>query len=91
VLPDRRPGVYTLQNSTKFQFAAYFPTRMSLVTERLDPGDSPDVFNYNEYRVQATTGGTVLSDPLITPTTFIPHRLPHPSTRLSPLPYFSTG
>lgn len=78
-------------SSTKFQRAAYYPTRMSLVTERIDPGDSPDVFNYNEYRIVATTGGTLLSDPFPTPTTFIPHHLSQPSTRLSSLRYFSTS
>ena len=37
-----------VQNSSKFQRAAYIPTRTSLVTERLDLNDSPDLFNYNE-------------------------------------------
>ena len=80
-----------VHNSTKFQRAAYDPTRMSLVTERLDPNDRPDVFNYNEYRVVATSTGTLLSGPLPTLSTFIPHHLSHPSTWLSSLSYVSTG
>lgn len=80
-----------VHNTTKFQRAAFDPTRMSLVTERLDPNDKPDVFNYNEYRVVATSSGTLLSGPLPTPTTFMPHHLSDPSTWFNSLPRVSTG
>ena len=80
-----------IQNSTRFQRAAYDPTRKSLITERVDPGDHPDVFNYNEYRVVASTGGTLLSGPRATPSTFIPHHLSQPSTWFSTLRCFSTS
>ena len=80
-----------VRNSTKFQRAAYDPRRMSLVTERLDPNNRSDVFKYNEYLVVATSTGTLLSGPLPTRSTFIPHHLSHPSTWLSSLSYVSTG
>jgi len=53
-----------VQSSTKFQRAAFDPDRTSVVVERLDPKDEPDVFNYNEYRVLLTCTGTLLSGPL---------------------------
>ncbi len=80
-----------VHSSTRFLRAAYDPKRMSLVTERLDPNDKPEVFNYNEHRVVATSNDTLLSGPLPTPTTFIPHRLSNPSTWFNSLPYVSTG
>ena len=80
-----------VHNSTKFQRAAYDPTRMSLVTERIDPNDKPEVFNYNEYRVVATSSNTLLSGPLPTPTTSMPHHLSDPSTWFNLLSRVSTG
>lgn len=51
------------------------------MTERLDPKDAPDVWNYNAYFVvEPSTGGTALSQPFPTPTTFVPHRSAQPST-----------
>ena len=80
-----------VRNSTKFERAAYAPSRMSVVTERRDPKDTPNVFNYNEYVVLATSSGTFLSEPLVTPTTFIPHHLATPSTWFNSLSSVSTG
>jgi hypothetical protein len=76
-----------VQNSTKFERAAYDPTRLWLVTERLDPKDEPKALNYNYYCVSETSRGTFLSGPLPTPTTFIGHQLPAPSTWFNSLPY----
>lgn len=72
--------------STKFKRAAYDPTRRSLITERLDPIDAPYFYNYNEYLVALTSGGTHLSGPYPTPTTFIPHHQATPSTSFDGLP-----
>jgi len=79
-----------MQNSTKFQRTAFDPTRNRLVSERLDAKDKPDVFKYNIYHVIETSSGTSLSRPLLTPSTFIPHHLPQPSTWFNSLPDLST-
>ncbi|MFP3881470.1 MAG: hypothetical protein ACLFRT_11600 [Actinomycetota bacterium] len=55
------------------------------MTERYDSNDSPLVYNINEYAVTPTSSGSVLSRPVPTPSTFIPHHLPCPSTWLDDL------
>ncbi len=69
-----------VQASTKFHRAAYEPSRAWLVTERVDPKDAPEIYNYNVYDVVAASSGTLISTPQPSPSTFIPHRLVHPST-----------
>jgi hypothetical protein len=80
-----------VRNSSKFLRAAYNSTRDTMVTERFDPGDAPACFNYNEYPVVATSsGGTYLSGPRPTPSTFIPNHQPRPDTWFDGLPDAST-
>lgn len=86
LLPSSRQPSF-VQNSTKFQRAAYDPTRKLLVTERFDPKDEPYVFNYNAYPVVATSSGALLSGPSPTATTFIPHHSLGPSTWFNSRPY----
>lgn len=88
LLPSSRHPSF-VHNSTKFQRVAYEPARKSLVTERLDPGDAPTVFNYDEYAAFPTSTGTLLLSPRPTPTTFIPHHLSTPSTWFNSLSYLS--
>jgi hypothetical protein len=99
VIPQTTSGVilsssqqpFFVQNSTKILGVAWFPAREELVTERLDPKDAPNVYNYNAYRVTHTSSGTWMSRPDRTLSTFIPHHLPAPSTFFNTLPRSSTG
>lgn len=79
------------RNSTRFRRAAFVPARRSLVTERLDLNDAPNIYNYNEYSASVTSSGTFLSGPCATPSTFIPHHQATPSTWLDGLPHMPTS
>lgn len=61
------------------------------MTERIDPKDAPNVYNYDEYLVSTTGSATFLSPPFATPSTFIPHHQASPSTWFDALPNVSTG
>lgn len=80
-----------VRNSTRFRRAAYRPASKTVVTERLDPKDAPNVYNYNLYRALETTSGIRLESPIPTSSSFISHRLPNPSTWFDSLPLLSTG
>ena len=80
-----------MQNSTKFLRTAFIPTTNHLVSERFDPKDRPNVYNYNTYHAKVTSTGTTLSRPLRTNSTFIQHHLSRPSTWFDSLSYLSTA
>lgn len=68
------PEAGIMSNLTTAQIAA------RLFTERLDPKDAPDIFNYDLYLLAETTDGRLFQSGPI-PTTDPPHRLSRPSTR----------